>query len=156
MRLPLLRLLLAALAAAALNATAAGAELSPWVVPVLRLVSATHVEPTTGVVLSSAGLVLVPHDFARIGDEIVVLDGGTDIIRNGRPARFERSFPELGLKVLAVDGLNRRAAPVPALPLADGGTLTLTAFPPAEDIAAGTPPVIRSATVTVLPENAAP
>jgi hypothetical protein len=152
----LLRLLLAALAAAALNATAAGAELSPWVVPVLRLVSATHVEPTTGVVLSSAGLVLVPHDFARIGDEIVVLDGGTDIIRNGRPARFERSFPELGLKVLAVDGLNRRAAPVPALPLADGGTLTLTAFPPAEDIAAGTPPVIRSATVTVLPENAAP
>ena len=71
MRLPLLRLLLAALAAAALNATAAGAELSPWVVPVLRLVSATHVEPTTGVVLSSAGLVLVPHDFARIGDEIV-------------------------------------------------------------------------------------
>jgi hypothetical protein len=155
-RLPLLRLLLAALAAAALNATAAGAELSPWVVPVLRLVSATHVEPTTGVVLSSAGLVLVPHDFARIGDEIVVLDGGTDIIRNGRPARFERSFPELGLKVLAVDGLNRRAAPVPALPLADGGTVTLTAFPPAEDIAAGTPPVIRSATVTVSAGNAAP
>jgi hypothetical protein len=167
-RFPVFRLLLAATAAAALTATAAGAEpppaaqagaaagVPPWVVPVLRLVSATHVEPTTGVVLSASGLVLVPHDYARIGDEIVVLDGGTDIIRHGRPARFERSFPELGLKVLAVEGLNRRAAPVTALPLADGGTVTLTAFPPAEDIAAGTPPVIRSATVTVLAESATP
>jgi hypothetical protein len=162
------RLLLAATAAAALSATAAGAEPPPathdvvpavvpaWVVPVLRLVSATHVEPTTGVVLSADGLVLVPHDFARIGDEIVVLDGGTDIIRNGRPARFERAFPELGLKVLAVDGLHRRAAPVTALPLADGGTVTLAAFPPAEDIAERAPPVILSATVTVLAENATP
>jgi hypothetical protein len=108
------------------------------------------------VVLSADGLVLVPHDFARIGDEIVVLDGGTDIIRNGRPARFERSFPELGLKVLAADGLRRRAAPVTTSPLADGGVVTLAAFPPAEDIAQGTPPVIRSASVTVLTESAAP
>jgi hypothetical protein len=164
--------MLAATAAAALTATAAGAEpppaahavvpavvptgVPPWAVPVLRLVSATHVEPTTGVVLSADGLVLVPHDYARIGDEIIVLDGGTDIIRNGRPARFERSFPELGLKVLAVEGLNRRAAPVTDLPLADGGTVTLAAFPPAEDIAEGTPPVVRSATVTVLAESATP
>jgi FHA domain len=167
--------MLAATAAAALTATAADAEpppaahavvpaahavvpasVPPWAVPVLRLVSATHVEPTTGVVLSADGLVLVPHDYARIGDEIIVLDGGTDIIRNGRPARFERSFPELGLKVLAVEGLNRRAAPVTDLPLADGGTVTLAAFPPAEDIAEGTPPVVRSATVTVLAESATP
>jgi hypothetical protein len=174
-RFPVFRLLLAATAAAALTATAAGAEpppaahvvvpaahvgvpagVPPWVVPVLRLVSATHVEPTTGVVLSADGLVLVPHDYARIGDEVIVLDGGTDIIRHGRPARFERSFPELGLKVLAVEGLNRRAAPVTALPLADGGTVTLAAFPPAEDIAAGTPPVVRSATVSVSAENALP
>ncbi|RPH97538.1 MAG: FHA domain-containing protein [Lysobacterales bacterium] len=156
MRFPLLRLLLAAIAAAALNATAAGAELPSWAVPVLRLVSATHAEPTTGVVLSADGLVLVPHDFARIGDEIVVLDGGTDIIRNGRPARFERSFPELGLKVLAVDGLNRRAAPITDSPLADGSVVTLTAFPPAEDIAEGAPPVIVPATVSVPAGNAAP
>ena len=59
-----------------------------WTVPVLRLVSATHVEPTTGVVISDSGLVLVPADFATIGDEIIVLDGGTDIIRNGRPAKI--------------------------------------------------------------------
>jgi hypothetical protein len=152
--------LLAAIAAAALS-TAAGAEqppagVPPWVVPVLRLVSATHAEPTTGVVLSADGLVLVPHDFATIGDEIVVLDGGTDIIRNGRPARLERAFPELGLKVLAVEGLNRRAAPLTGLPLADGGAVTLAAFPPAEDIAAGAPPVILPATVSVPEENATP
>jgi hypothetical protein len=155
-------------AAATLTAAVVGAEppaaarvvvpagVPAWVVPVLRLVSATHAEPTTGVVLSADGLVLVPHDFASIGDEIVVLDGGTDIIRNGRPARFERSFPELGLKVLAADGLHRRAAPVTTSPLADGGVVTLAAFPPAEDIAEGTPPVIRSASVTVLAESAAP
>ena len=58
-----------------------------WTVPVLRLVSATHVEPTTGIVLSDSGLVLVPENFAGPDDEIIVLDGGTDIIRNGRPAR---------------------------------------------------------------------
>jgi hypothetical protein len=171
-RFPVFRLLLAATAAAALTVTAVRAQQPPathavaravvpaglpaWVVPVLRLVSATHVEPTTGVVLSADGLVLVPNDFARIGDEIIVLDGGTDIIRHGRPARFERSFPELGLKVLAVEGLKRRAAPVAALPLADGGTVTLTAFPPAEDIAEGTPPVVRSATVSVSAGNAEP
>jgi hypothetical protein len=57
-----------------------------WTVPVLRLVSATHVEPTTGVVISESGLVMVPVEFASFGDEIIVLDGGTDIIRNGRPA----------------------------------------------------------------------
>ena len=38
-----------------------------WTVPVLRLVSSTHVEPTTGVILSDTGLVLVPADFAGAG-----------------------------------------------------------------------------------------
>ncbi|MFC1720034.1 hypothetical protein ACFL00_02695, partial [Pseudomonadota bacterium] len=60
-----------------------------WTVPVLRLVSATYVVPTTGIVISDNGLVLVPKDFAGADDEIIVLDGGTDIIRNGRPARIE-------------------------------------------------------------------
>ena len=77
--------------------------------PVLRLVSATHVEPTTGVILSDTGLVLVPEDFASMGDEIIVLDGGTDIIRNGRPARIEQKFAFEGLQVLAVEGLTGRA-----------------------------------------------
>jgi hypothetical protein len=147
---------LAAPVAPAQQENAGNGALPPWVVPVLRLVSATHVEPTTGVVLSAEGLVLVPHEFAAAGDEIVVLDGGTDIIRNGRPARLERAFPELGLKVLAVDGLRRRAAPVAVAPAGDGDTLSLAAFPPAEDIAEGAPPLRRPATVTVPAESGLP
>lgn len=147
---------LAAPAGVAQQEDAGNGALPAWVVPVLRLVSATHVEPTTGVVLSADGLVLVPHEFAAAGDEIVVLDGGTDIIRNGRPARLERAFPELGLKVLAVDGLRRRAAPVAASPAADGETVSLTAFPPAEDIAEGAAPLRQPATVTVPAESGMP
>ena len=46
-------------------------SMPPWVVPVLRLVSSTHVEPTTGLVLSDTGLVLVPMGFAAEGDEVI-------------------------------------------------------------------------------------
>jgi hypothetical protein len=118
--------------------------LPPWVVPVLRLVSATHVEPTTGIVVGAQGLVLVPASFAARGDEIVVLDGGTDIVRNGRPARLERGFPELGLEVLAVTDLDRRGAPLAPSQPADGETLHLAAFPPAEQIAEGALPLVRA------------
>jgi hypothetical protein len=127
-----------------------------WVVPVLRLVSATHVEPTTGVVLSVDGLVLVPADFATPGDEIIVLDGGTDIIRNGRPARLESGFPELGLEVLRVDGLRRQAAPLAAAPPANNATLTLRAFPPAEQIAEGASPLNMATTIRIAAESETP
>jgi len=127
-----------------------------WIVPVLRLVSATHVEPTTGIVLSSSGLVLVPEDFAAPGDEIIVLDGGTDIFRNGRPARLEMSFPAEGLDVLRVQGLNRNGAPFASLPLEDQSQVQLTAFPPAELIAQGEPPLKIPATVVVFKENGMP
>ena len=43
-----------------------GGSLPSWVVPVLRLVSATHVEPTTGIVLSDTGLVLVQIGRAHV------------------------------------------------------------------------------------------
>jgi len=129
------------------------AELPVWVVPVLRLVSTTHVEPTTGVVLSTDGLVLVAADFASPGDEIVVLDGGKDIVRHGRPARLERGFPEWGLEVLQVDGLRRGAAPLaPAAPK-DGSSLRLRAFPPAEQIAEGMAPVNAVTVIHVLAEG---
>lgn len=127
-----------------------------WTVPVLRLVSATHVEPTTGVVLSDTGLVLVPEDFASMGDEIIVLDGGTDILRNGRPARIERKFAFEGLQVLAVEGLGRRGLRLAATPLVQGDEVRLTAFPPAEMIAEGKPPLNISATVDVFSENNRP
>jgi len=125
-----------------------------WAVPVLRLVSATHVEPTTGVVISDTGLVLVPADFATIGDEIIVLDGGTDIIRNGRPAKISHRFRDEGLQVLSVTGLQRTGAGFSAAPLQDGDEIRLSAFPPAELIAEGAAPLDMTATVSILGENA--
>ncbi len=127
-----------------------------WIVPVLRLVSATHVEPTTGVVISNTGLVLLADDFASSGDEIIVLDGGTDIIRNGRPAKIERQFPVQGLMVLSVKSLNRRAARFTAGDLADGASVRLQAFPPAEMIEQGAPPLDVSTTVKIFPESKTP
>lgn len=127
-----------------------------WTVPVLRLVSATHVQPTTGVVLSDSGLVLVPENFAGPDDEIIVLDGGTDIIRNGRPARIEKAFPSEGWQVLAVDNFSRRGATLAATALRQGDEVRLAAFPPAELIAEGKPPLSIPATVGVFSENNSP
>jgi hypothetical protein len=155
-RLLFLSLLLCLLQGASAPAVGQSRQVPDWVVPVLRLVSTTHVEPTTGVVLSSGGLVLVPADFASPGDEIIVLDGGNDIIRHGRPARLERAFPELGLEVLQVDGLRRTAAPVAPASPDDGSTLRLRAFPPAEQIAEGAPPVNAETSVSVSPEGGVP
>ncbi len=124
-----------------------------WIVPVLRLVSATRVEPTTGVVISAAGLVLVANDFADSGDEIIVLDGGTDIIRHGRPAEITHRFPAEGLMVLSVTSLQRRAVRFTASDLADGSSVRLQAFPPAELIEQGAPPLDVSATIYIHPET---
>ncbi len=133
-----------------------GGSLPSWVVPVLRLVSATHVEPTTGIVLSDTGLVLVPEGFASLGEEIIVLDGGTDIIRNGRPARIEEKFLADGVQVISVQGLSRRGVSLSAGPLADGDQVRLAAFPPAELIAEGKPPLNLTASVVVLRESGIP
>ena len=127
-----------------------------WTVPVLRLVSATHVEPTTGVILSDTGLALIPEDFADTGDELIVLDGGTDIIRNGRPARIEKKFTAQGLQVLFVEGLKRQGVNLAAMPLEEGDSILLTAFPPAELIAQGEPPLSIPASVVVFSENGKP
>jgi len=131
-------------------------SMPPWTVPVLRLVSSTHVEPTTGIVISDTGLVLVPEDFARIGDEIIVLDGGTDIIRNGRPARIERKFTAEGLQVLAVEGLKRNGVTLAAGYPEEGGEVVLTAFPPAEQIAQGEPPLSLPASIVMFRETGNP
>ncbi|MEJ2385352.1 MAG: FHA domain-containing protein [Xanthomonadales bacterium] len=131
-------------------------SMPPWVVPVLRLVSSTHVEPTTGLVLSDSGLVLVPMGFAAEGDEVIVLDGGTDIVRNGRPAHLKDYFPAEGLQILSVPGLRRQPAPFATEALIDGTRVELTAFPPAERIAEGDPPLHTAATVVVFGTNGAP
>jgi hypothetical protein len=127
-----------------------------WTVPVLRLVSTTHVEPTTGIVISDTGLVLVPEDFAGMGDEIIVLDGGTDIIRNGRPARIQREFTLEGLQVLIVEGLNREGVTLADRVPEAGSELVLTAFPPAEQIAEGKPPLSIPASIVIFQETGNP
>ncbi|MBT8051799.1 MAG: FHA domain-containing protein [Gammaproteobacteria bacterium] len=131
-------------------------DVPPYIVPVLRLVSSTHVEPTTGLVLSESGLVLVPGGFASAGDEIVVLDGGTDIVGNGRTARIARDLPMVGLQVLDVYGLRRSPAPFADSGMSDGDPVRLRAFPPAEQIVEGAAPLDVAATVTVFGENAEP
>lgn len=133
-----------------------GGDVPPFVVPVLRLVSKTHVEPTTGIVLSESGLVMVPAGFATAGDEIVVLDGGTDIVRNGRTARVEKNFPMDGIQILSVYGLRRAGAPFADDELVDGAEVRLVAFPPAEQIAEGTAPLEIPTTVTVFGESGTP
>lgn len=128
-------------------------SMPPWAVPVLRLVSSTHVEPTTGIVISDDGMVLVPEDFASMGDEIIVLDGGTDIIRNGRPARIERKFTAQGLQVLFVQGLSRKGVTLAAGTPENGDEIVLEAFPPAEQITEGKPPLNVTASVVVFEQS---
>ncbi len=120
----------------------------PWTVLALKLVSATHVQPTTGIVIAAPDMVLVAIDFARLGDEIMVLDGGTDIVRHGRPATIVHTLPADKLAILRVQGLNRPAAVLSALTEAEIRSLSLVAFPPAEMIAQGSAPV-RSAVKTL-------
>ena len=136
--------------------TLAAGSMPAWTVPVLRLVSATHVEPTTGVVLTDSGMVLIPADFAGPGDEIIVLDGGTDIIRHGRPAKIVHRFTSEGLQIISVPTLRRNGAAFSASDLEDGAGVRLTAFPPAELIAEGKPPVEIDTTVRIPSENGQP
>ncbi len=137
----LLTLLLLFCSASAFSQGKSADSMPPWAVLALKLVSATHVQPTTGIVIGAPDRVLVPIDFAREGDEIMVLDGGTDIVRHGRPATIVHTLPADKLAVLKVQGLNRPAVKLSAASLADLKSLALVAFPPAEQIAQGAAPV---------------
>jgi hypothetical protein len=115
--------------------------MSSSVVLVLKLVSATHVKPSTGIVISDDGLVLVPAEFTSLEGEIVVLDGGADIVKHGRPGRVVRQTASGKLSVISVKGLQR-----PGITLSESAPgleqeFHLTAFPPAEYIAKGAPPL---------------
>jgi hypothetical protein len=115
--------------------------LSPSVVLVLKLVSSTRAQPTTGIVMSDEGLVLVPADFISADGEMIVLDGGTDIIKNGRPATALDKGPVNGWALISVAGLERPGITLSAQSLRPSSGLHLTAFPPAEYIARGLPPL---------------
>lgn len=114
--------------------------LSPSVVLVLKLVTADRVQPVTGIVVSDDGLVLVPADFVAAPAELVVLDGGTDILGNGRSAQLHAVFDDTGLAVLSVQGLERPGITLSAGTIDEQG-LYLEAFPPARQIAEGADPL---------------
>lgn len=116
-------------------------SISPSVVLVLKLISETHVKPTTGIVVSDTGLVLVSAEFVSSDGEIIVLDGGTDIISNGRPASVLTGVNSGKLALISVEGLTRPGIKLSTnAPDADS-MLHLEAFPPAEYIAKGDPPL---------------
>jgi hypothetical protein len=117
------------------------APVSPSVVLVLKLVSNTLVKPTTGIVVSDDGSVLVPAGFAAEKGEMIVLDGGTDIARNGRPAKLVDGNVAGELALLSVKGLKRPAIGLSGNLAATADALHLEAFPPAEEIAKGAPPL---------------
>jgi len=131
--------LLSVQSAAAQSQPASGTPES--VVLVLKLVSSTHVRPTTGVVISNDGMVLVPADFVAAGDEIVIMQGGTDIIRNGRPSRTVKRSAADGLAVLAVERLNGPAIILSEDRLLQDHVYHMAAFPPADKMAQGAQPL---------------
>ena len=136
---------------AASTTKATQAPLPSWVVLVLQPIAGERVRPVTGVVISAEGLILVPTEFAAPGDTLIVLDGGSDIIANGRAAFVQSEHPEIGLDVLSAPLLRRLPATLSATALVTGTQLRLGAFPPAEQIAAGAPPLWRTITLGAGP-----
>jgi len=134
-------LLLISLCLAQAVAAQQSAPISPSVVLVLKLVSSTLVKPTTGIVVSDDGLVLVPADFVLTEGEMIVLDGGGDIISNGRPAMLVAQAVPGELAVLSVTGLKRPGFTLSNKTLSATNSLHLEAFPPAEYIAKGAQPL---------------
>jgi len=116
-------------------------SLSPSVVLVLKLVSKTHVKPTTGIVISDDGLVLVPAGVIKEEGEIVVLDNGADIAVNGRPAVVVDKPMSGGLALLSVEGLKRPGIVLSANALETDQSLHLETFPPAKFMAEGAQPL---------------
>lgn len=115
--------------------------LPAWAVLVLQPVGDKRVRPVTGAVVSAAGTVVVPADFAALGDVLIVLDGGSDIIEHGRAATVRARDEAAGITLLDVPGLVRPPAVLAATPPAADAVLHLAAFPPAEQIAAGAAPL---------------
>ena len=125
------------------------ASLPGWVVLVLKPIGLERVRPVTGVVISADGLVIVPLDFAVPGDQIIILDGGTDIAKNGRAATVKTQLGSAGLTVLSAPLLKRAPATLAATPLKTGDAVRLAAFPPAEQISQGAAPLLVAAEVAL-------
>lgn len=131
------------------------AHLPAWAVLTLQPVSGDRVRPVTGLVISSDGLVVVPLAFAEEGNQMIVLDGGADIIKNGRAAVLKQKFPQFGLAVISAPMLKRPAATLPQSPLQAGDTVYLAAYPPAEEISRGMAPLWQAAVLNATPGTSA-
>lgn len=133
-------------------ALASGTAEAPMssLVLVLNVISDSHARPATGVVIRSAApavaLVLVPADFVAAGDEIVVLDGGTDIRRHGRSTRTVARSAQAGVALLEVAGLERPGVELSSNPWPPDGAagFEFAAWPAAEALAQGAPLIRRS------------
>ena len=116
-------------------------QLADPVVLALNILSETHARPATGLVVSSSGQVLLPADFVGRGDQIVVLDGGTSLNRNALTTRTEARSAQAGFAVVAADGLQRAHFRLSGVSPKEGERMTFMAFPTAEELAAGSPPL---------------
>jgi hypothetical protein len=118
----------------------------------IDLVSREEVRPTTGVLVGADGLVAVPLAFVREGAELVVLDGGGNVLRNGRRASVLHRIPASGLAILQVEGLRGTPLELAEPAGVNGERLRFGAFPPAEQMAAGIGPMWLGATLVANPE----
>ena len=120
------------------------------VVLALNILSDTHARPATGLVVSPSGQVLLPADFVGRGDDIVLLDGGTSLDRNAIATRTEARSAQAGWAVVAADGLQRAHFRLSATGPAEGERVTFMAFPTAEELAAGSPPLRETVNIVLL------
>ncbi|KAA9132592.1 FHA domain-containing protein [Marinihelvus fidelis] len=114
------------------------------VVLVVKLVSATEVKPTTGVVVAY-GRVILPASFVADtldgGPALAVMDGGGSIALNGRPATVREISQSGGLAILDVPGLMAPPVVLAQDPGEDGDELRFGGFPPAKQMAEGRGPM---------------
>lgn len=117
---------------------------------VIKVISSTHARPVTGLVIrapeTGAALVMVPAEFVSAGDEILVLDGGGDLLRDGRPARTVARSAEAGVALLEVEDLHRPGAVLSsdAWPPTSASPVEFAAWPPAAELSEGATLVRRN------------
>lgn len=120
------------------------ANMPEEIVLVVRVIGEETVEPVTGVVIGrddqNRGLVVVPASFVDATGDLFVLDGGTNLWRDGRPARRIARDTDEALAVIAVDGLRRPAIAITFNPPEQDHELRLAAWPSADKMAEGALP----------------
>jgi hypothetical protein len=108
-----------------------------WLVLAIKYVSDDLVRPSTGIVVSRGGLVLLPTDFVAGEGEIYVLDGGTDPSRHGRQITLIRQQNVEGLALVEVGGLSRTPIVLAERRPPDDSVVQLLAFSDAASMQQG-------------------